>query len=309
MNNSEYWTDYWIKDGQEGEVFVDKHGSKPAYIREFWEEALKSVDNEAKILDVACGGGSIYEIFSAERREALNLTASDLSQAALDLLSKRLPEVTTVACSADDMPFESETFDVLVSQFGIEYAGFSAFTEAMRLLAPGGSFTFLCHLSEGYIDKRNQSFLVGATTALTSGFIPAANTLINASFGGDKNEIVEAKETFKEAQQPIADILKEHSSGIHHHLYFGFREMYLKYGNYRKEDILTWLSDMEADIRKNIEKVTQIRKVSLDDDRVKIVEERLRAGGLSHLEIKPFAIPKRPDDHVALAISGQKVQA
>lgn len=304
--NNDYWSDYWLNDGQAGEVFVDQRGDKPAYIREFWLDALKDVESGSEILDIASGAGSIYEDLVAKQRAELTLHASDLSEAALNILRERLPEVETSVCAAQDTPFEDARFDVLVSQFGIEYAGFEAFTEAMRVLAPGGSFVFLCHMADGYIDQRNQAFLVGATTALTCGFIPAAKALIDASFDPSSYDLAEAKEDFQEAQKPLADIFKEYPMGIHHHLYFGFREMYLKYKNYHRKDIIDWLEKMDLDIRKNIEKVNQIRKVSLDHSQIKIVEDRLNAAGLDCLNVEPFTVPDRPDDIVAWHISGKK---
>lgn len=304
--NNDYWSDYWLNDGQSGEVFVDQRGEKPNYIRNFWIEALKTIKAGSEVLDIACGAGSIYEDLSYEQRANLTLHAADLSEAALDILTTRLPAVETSVCAAQDTPFDDARFNVLVSQFGIEYAGFDAFSEAMRILAPGGSFVFLCHMADGYIDQRNQAFLVGASTALTSGFIPAAKDLIKASFDPSSYDLAEAKRDFQTAQQPLADMFEEYPSGIHHHLYFGFREMYLKYGNYHQADIIGWIDQMELDIRKSIEKVNQIRKVSLDHSQVKIVEQRLNAGGLDFLNIEQFKVPDRPDDVVAWHISGRK---
>ena len=156
-------------------------------------------------------------IYPAEKN--ISLIASDISQSALDIVKRRVPSAKTVCCSCDDLPFENHSLDLIVSQFGIEYAGVSAFGEAVEKLAIGGRLVFLCHYQDGYIDQRNKAFLDGATLSIESEFIERASDLISASYSGIESRVRDAKNDFLKAEKLLADSLKENPEGIHQHLY------------------------------------------------------------------------------------------
>jgi len=111
-NKQDYWSDYWLNDGQEGEVFVNSKGEKPEYIRTFWREKLvESIDSQTSIVDLACGAGSIFEDLDDVTREKATLIATDISQAALDIAKQRVPEATTICCGCEDLPFDDNSLE------------------------------------------------------------------------------------------------------------------------------------------------------------------------------------------------------
>ena len=74
-------------------------------------------------------------------------TVTDLNQPMLDYASiKQAPDerITWRQADALDLPFDDESFDAVVCQFGVMfYPGrVAGFSEAWRVLKPGGSFFF-----------------------------------------------------------------------------------------------------------------------------------------------------------------------
>jgi len=304
-NTNDYWSDYWQKDGAGGEVFVNQQGQRPSYIADYWAGQFESIADEARVIDVASGAGSIYEGLSLEQRTSLSLTAADISASALAILQERVAEANVVECSSSNLPFGDQSFDLLVSQFGVEYAGFDGFREAARLVAENGQLAMLCHYRDGYIDQRNKSFLEGAKIALESRYIETAIELTKAIFTGSKTKVRKLEKPFIAAQVILAKSLHQHPEGIHRHLYFGYREMYLKIQNYHQHQVIQWLLDMQVDIKKNIKKVSEIRKVSLSQKHIDQVKSMFEDQGLSCIEIKPLKIPDL-DKIVAWSITARR---
>jgi len=255
------------------------------------------------IVDLACGAGSIFEDFVNSENTEIKLIAADISQAALDIVKLRVPIAQTICCSCDDLPFEDASLDLVVSQFGIEYAGYGAFDEAARVLSPQGELNFLMHFKDGYIDRRNKSLLVGAKEAISSRFVEMAIELIEASFNSSPSRLRKAEQNFQVAERLISNCLNEHPNGIHEHLYFGFREMYSKYQNYHKSDILDWLSAMRKDIKKTILKVQAIRDVSLGQNDIEEITRRLEDRKMSKIRVSKFTLPHAKDDSNASVLA------
>lgn len=301
----EYWSDYWRTDGQGGEVFVNSKGEKPDYIRDFWRAQLECMPANGRIADLACGAGSIFEDIESSIRSRVTLIAADISKPALDIVKARVPEAQLVCCGCDELPFEKESLDMVVSQFGIEYASEKAFSEAASAITSGGRLVLLSHYKGGYIDQRNAKFLEGAELAISSQFIESASKLVEVLFSGSASGIRQAKENFKCAEKPLSTLIKTNPHGVHNHLYFGFRQLYLRRANYFESDIQSWLSQMKQDIKKSIVKVTEIRKVSLSSLDIDNITRNLEGAGMSEIEIGTLTIPNS-DNIVAWTISALK---
>ncbi len=139
------WSDYWEKDGAAGgEVFVNAKGGRHPALAEFWLSRFADLAEGARVLDVASGAGSIYA--HLDPGHGFDLNATDIAPEALEALAKRIEGVSTEVSGAENLPYEDASFDLVVSQYGIEYAGSEAFSEAARLVRPGGSLATLVSL-------------------------------------------------------------------------------------------------------------------------------------------------------------------
>ena len=92
-----------------------------------------------KVLDVGCGTGRILgelKLFGAK------ITACDISSEMLAIAKRKYPEIEAVEADIEEMPFEDDTFDVVVATFVIVHLGDLelAFREVYRVLKEGGIF-------------------------------------------------------------------------------------------------------------------------------------------------------------------------
>jgi ubiquinone/menaquinone biosynthesis C-methylase UbiE len=99
-----------------------------------------------RVLEIAAGTGVVTRNLASVLPESVSIVATDLSQPMLDLAfaigTKRTVEWRQA--NAMQLPFEDAVFDAVVCQFGIMFFPdkSKAFSEARRVLRPGGVFIF-----------------------------------------------------------------------------------------------------------------------------------------------------------------------
>ena len=95
----------------------------------------------ARILETAAGTGVVTAALSKALPEA-EIVATDLNQAMLDVAAQRVTSGSVVfrSCDALDLPFDDDSFDLVVCQFGIMFYPdkVRGNAEARRVLRTGG---------------------------------------------------------------------------------------------------------------------------------------------------------------------------
>jgi SAM-dependent methyltransferase len=98
------------------------------------------------ILEIAAGTGVVTRALTTALPESVSIVATDLNQAMLDQASSIGTKRPVEWRQADAMqlPFQDETFDAVVCQFGVMFFPDKpkAFSEARRVLKKGGIFIF-----------------------------------------------------------------------------------------------------------------------------------------------------------------------
>jgi SAM-dependent methyltransferase len=98
------------------------------------------------ILEIAAGTGVVTRALAQGLPDAVSITATDLNQAMLDgaVRAGTARPVRWHRADVMTLPFESESFDVVVCQFGVMFFDpkAAAFAEVHRVLRPGGLFVF-----------------------------------------------------------------------------------------------------------------------------------------------------------------------
>lgn len=289
MANAEGWSDYWREEGRKGEVFVDADGNKHPALTQFWQQKFEDLPTDARIVDIASGAGSIFaELDSLDKYE---LHANDLSPAAIELLTERMPSVTAIVAGAARLPYDDGSFDLVVSQFGIEYAGEAAFGEAARLVSADGRLVALVHYRDGHIDRRNAAELDAARIARDGDFIGHAIAVTRAVYAEDAAAFEQSFSDFGPAEKALAAAHDAQDHGVHAHLYAGFRRLFENRAQYDESDITDWLEAMRGELDRSIERLQTMREAALDREAVARIEAKLRDGGFDPVSVGAFVTP------------------
>src|SRR5688500_3239604 len=100
----------------------------------------------SRVLEIAAGTGVVTRALASALPESATIVGTDLNQAMLDQASlvgtKRAVEWRQA--DAMQLPFPDATFDAVACQFGVMFFPdkAKAFSEACRVLRPGGIFIF-----------------------------------------------------------------------------------------------------------------------------------------------------------------------
>jgi SAM-dependent methyltransferase len=100
----------------------------------------------SRVLEIAAGTGVVTRALASGLPESASIVATDLNQAMLDHASSvgTRRAVEWRQADATQLPFPDATFDAVVCQFGVMFFPDKrkAFSEARRVLSPGGVFLF-----------------------------------------------------------------------------------------------------------------------------------------------------------------------
>jgi ubiquinone/menaquinone biosynthesis C-methylase UbiE len=157
------------------------------------ESLCEAVDLEAgsRVLDVAAGSGNTS--LAAARRFA-HVTALDYVPALLGHASERARaeglELNTVEGDAEQLPFQSATFDYALSSYGIMFAPDQerAAAEIARVVKPGGKIGLANWTPEGFIGGllRTVGKYVAPTPGLTSPILWGTQSRLEELFRGTR---------------------------------------------------------------------------------------------------------------------------
>lgn len=152
------WSQYWDA-APDAKALTGAAASAP--IQSFWSRVLGAAVADApggRMLDAAAGEGVIAvrlrEVERARRAAPMFVICADISHSACHaVLKSRAPSTSAVVADSAQPPFAEGAFDLVVSQFGLEYAGPQAFMEAAALVGAPGRLAFVAHVADGAIER------------------------------------------------------------------------------------------------------------------------------------------------------------
>ena len=147
------WDKFWDESSAEAS-FVGASGAHPVFL-EYWSELfseLGPISSGSRCIDIASGSGTVVQCAQQYFSDNPPLYCGlDISAAAIKELARRLPSVTGIVADAASIPMDPYTFDLVTSQFGVEYAGLDGIFEAVRLVEVGGDLVLVLHCRPGAI--------------------------------------------------------------------------------------------------------------------------------------------------------------
>lgn len=293
------WDSYWR--GTREKAAHKEGGVQEALLAEFWRQLLReqlTANAELRILDLACGNGAVTG-FVRELSPALAVNCCDYSVHAVEELQRRYPGNLRVVADAARLPYADASFDLVASQFGVEYAGVEAIVEAARVVAPGGSLALLLHVFEGAIYReceRNRDvvnaileldILTLARNAFAAGFALNAGT-------GTPEMFRQAEQAFTPAVRGLERILREAgpaaAGGLPGQLYQDIAHMYRRMSAYEPTDILKWLDGMAGELAAYQGRMQSMLDAALSRDRLLQLQAQLVASGFHGAPLRTLEV-------------------
>lgn len=150
----EAWSRYWASGVLHScPGYGERYGGS---IARFWHGVFMALPDPGRVLDVATGNGAIPRMLLEQRRTpGVTCDAVDIARVQLPWLAKvdandRTRVRLHSGLDASSLPFPAACFDLIASQYGLEYTDTDrTVPELLRVLAPGGAVAMVLHHSQG----------------------------------------------------------------------------------------------------------------------------------------------------------------
>ncbi|MGE0357458.1 MAG: class I SAM-dependent methyltransferase [Burkholderiales bacterium] len=255
------WDAYWRLAPQAPALSVG--GGQDAALSRFWAGvfARGGAGRPARsVLDFACGNGAVTGFAIEAGGDAgggPSLFGADGAPAAIEAFRTRFPGAGAIVAEARRMPFADGAFDIVASQFGIEYAGIGAIEEAARLVAPGGVLAAVLHSRDGAIFRECEHSLQAMERVRASDILAAATEVFRRGAAavrgrGSQAQFRRAEAKFAAAVTEVDAVLRDHgdavAGGTVHRIYVDLAHMYGRLAAYDPAEVALWLDRMGGEI-------------------------------------------------------------
>ena len=283
------WDTYW--HGAGGGAAFSRGGTSHPLVLSFWEDLFGKVReaySRPRVVDIASGSGAVVDCArSAIGGIPAEFTCVDISESAIAALVKRLPDVTGVVADARNIPLDSESYEVVTSQFGIEYAGLDAVDEIARLAAPGGRLALLLHHRHGGIYRQCAASLDAIQMMQAAEFVPRVIETFEAGFeayrGGSRSAYQAATNKLNPAIRSVESIMRKHgrdvADGTVVTLYKDVAAVHGRLANYDPSEVLGWLRGMQKELEAYAERMASMCDAAIDADTFEKLRDGLQRKG------------------------------
>ncbi len=142
--NTAHWDQFW----QQGEAACCDGERRPehaAAVERTWTTLFAAAPADSNVLDLCTGNGSVLAL-AAESASVSSGVGVDFARTSPTLADG----FTFLRASITELPFDDGSFDLVTSQFGIEYTPVAAsLAEVARLLRPARRAVFVVHAADG----------------------------------------------------------------------------------------------------------------------------------------------------------------
>lgn len=182
-----HWDEYW----QLGHITSFGESFKGNYsgmLRNIWCHEFETLPDNFKVLDIATGNGALPLLISQcliNKKLSGHIDGIDLAKIKTEINNHDLSESIKIklkgGVNCDCLPFDNEKYDLIVSQYGIEYSNLSkSIPEAVRVLKSGGRLSIVTHHYQSFIINRNRRILNILCAEETSHLFDIMKQLVNA---------------------------------------------------------------------------------------------------------------------------------
>ena len=195
MDNDQAWSAYWAEKGATGNCLPGAPDHVAERLANHWREFAATLAKGASCLDLATGSGAVLRLIRAQRSDLL-LAGIDYAE----LPESADPDVTLIGrTDMAALPFDDDSFDAFVSQFGFEYGTHGEIVaELVRVSRPGSLFQLIMHHRSSPVVAQNR------TRAAALDAIGQSDALVRAAEGDASGVIAALDPVFDEhGDQPV----------------------------------------------------------------------------------------------------------
>ncbi len=261
--NAAHWDNYWQgrASKQSGNALVEVGIENNHALKMFWIETFSEINASDKIIDLACGAGSVLE--HAHSLGLSDLTGVDVSQEALNVMREKIPPAIGICAQVDDIPQADNSFDLIVSQYGVEYAGdrsklLQSFREMRRILRSKGRITIIAHAKNGVIYDGCETSLNNSKRIEDSGFMKVTKDVISTLHGNEtqrkSRDLQKQMTRLNQAAEPImnwlstSDTQKDEFARFAYHILQSSHKLITNHNAYSRADSLNWISSIQSEL-------------------------------------------------------------
>jgi len=171
--NSDHWSDYWSR-GCLTSLPQDFAGNYDGEVAAFWSQAFSSIPAHGSVVDLCTGNGAIALLAARYARDSgvgFSVTGVDAAEIHAAATGQQFPDQAELLKSirlipntrVEDLELPGEQFELVTSQYGLEYCDWAAAAETVHgLLRPGGRLVLVCHSATsdimGYMEQEQREY-------------------------------------------------------------------------------------------------------------------------------------------------------
>lgn len=285
------WSDYW-RTGQLHACTAEFPENARQAIAAKWQATFAGLERGDSILDIATGNGALVALVAESAAPELGLSVTGVDLAEIDPQANAGFGGATEAAAAGiaelsfrggmdaaALPFGDQSFTLVVSQFGLEYADFEkAIGEACRVAKK--RLKLLIHAADGAVVRQN-GLIPGQVKWLREdlGLFDAAREQITAPTAetADRLEGISAAIRKKSATLENPDFLYSSSQ------YMG--QLLAQSAAMGGEQALQYLDAMEAQIMGNAERMRALAGAARSEDDLARASDICAAAGYNPVSV------------------------
>jgi len=303
MNNSsnKYWNDYWSQGHKTsfGTAFVSGY---EGVIKDVWQKYFRSLKSDSRVLDLCTGNASLLRLANESLNDtnAIQFTGVDYAQIdAKDNFAEQSAITLKFGVNIEKLPFEDNSFDYVISNFGIEYSELSkSIPEAARVLTSGGEIELVCHSHDSTLIKSNGQELTMLSQMLSSNdVIDNLQGLVVALAQRDancqkltseqQNNFIEASKQAEicrhQLNDSIGNVANTYSKAFQESDFLGFLKYLLSAKISDKQQVL---NSFKLDMINHKARLSAMITSALTNEQLSMVDALFEANGLSKINVK-----------------------
>lgn len=170
---SDHWSDYWSRACLTS-LPQDFARNYDGEVAQFWNGIFAETPENGVMVDLCTGNGAIALLaaaYAAQQEHELSITAVDAATIRPDVIAGHFPEQADLISKVnfvgdsrvEDLDFEEGSFDLVTSQYGVEYCDWQLVaSQVARLLKEGGRLVMVNHTATSdimrFMEQEHQQY-------------------------------------------------------------------------------------------------------------------------------------------------------